>query len=98
MGSRTANEVAGRPASATFSRAALTFAGNTASRKRIRQRPAMRCTRGTSRPTAPRTSQTPVKAITASGYGTEAGTIRARSCRMLVKWALAVNRNITASA
>src|SRR4029453_4628608 len=88
--------VAGAPRSVTPDCAAWIFAGSTAIRKRINAKAATRRVRGTSRPIAPRISQTPVNETMSSGLGTIGGTIRTMSARMLLKWAAAVKQKITA--
>jgi len=48
---------------------------------------AVRRVRGTSSPTPPSTSHTPVNVTINAGLGTDGGTILIRSARMLEKWA-----------
>ena len=62
----------------------------------IRAAAAIRRVRGTSSPTAPRISQTPVNVTINPGFGTDGGTIAIMSARMLLKWAAAVKQSITA--
>src|SRR2546426_4064911 len=58
---------------------------------------AHRATPGTSSPTAPASSANPVRVTRAAEYGSRGGTMRIKSARMELKWAAAVNANITAS-
>jgi hypothetical protein len=53
---------------------------------------------GSAKPAAPQNSSTPVMYTTVSGAGNVFGTIAARSCFILLKCAMPVNTNITASA
>jgi hypothetical protein len=62
----------------------------------MRAAAAIRRVGGTSSPTAPRISQTPVKVTIKPGFGTDGGTIAIMSARMLLKWAAAVKQSITA--
>ena len=86
------------PRSSTSFLDALALAGNIATGRRARPRPATLLVAGTSSPTAPKTSRTPVRCIKNLGLGNAFGTTPIRSSLVFVKWALAVNRNITASA
>jgi hypothetical protein len=61
IGARSQSAVAGFPRSNNLPRAALTFAGNIAIKRMIRQTPATPRTLGSSNPAAPRNSRTPVQ-------------------------------------
>src|SRR2546426_586629 len=73
------------------------FAGKRTTSKPINPQAAHRATPGTSSPTAPASSANPVRVTRAAGYGSRGGTMRIKSARMELKWAAAVNANITAS-
>ena len=76
---------------------ALTLVGNIATNRRAMARPAKLLVSGISSPTAPKTSRTPVRYTKSLGLGNAFGTMAMRSPFIFVKWALAVNRNITAN-
>jgi len=74
----------------------LALAGNIATGRRAR--PATLLVAGTSSPTAPKTSRTPLRCTKNLGLGNAFETMPIRSSLVFVRWALVVNRNITASA
>jgi len=98
MAPRTGTLAAGRPMMVNLSRAARMFAGNMAINRTARQIAAARAVTGTSNPTAPRISSTPVIVTIAPTRGNAGGTIRIKSARPLPQCADAVTRNIKQSA
>ena len=98
MGILSRSGVGARPRIGTLLLAALTLAGNSATRRSTRQRPARPLVAGIRSPTAPRTSRIPVTLTRSPGLGNTLGTMATRSSLVLVKWALAVNKNIAAKA
>ena len=99
MGILTSSGVGALPRIDTPLLAALTLAGNSATSKSTRQRPASPLVAGIRSPTAPRPSRTPVRLTSRAGLGNTPGTMAMRSSLVLVtKWELAVNKNIVAKA
>ena len=98
MGARIQSGVDGRPRNVTPRRAALTFAGNIATRSRIRPQAAHGRVAANKRPAAPASSRTPVAKTMMSGRGMDAGTMAIKSLRIGPKCERAVNANMVASA
>jgi hypothetical protein len=98
IGARTVphqSGVGGLPRSVT---PLLTLAMNIPTRSAIRQMPASLRNCGSRSPAAPRSSKKPVMQTISSGREKYGGIIRARSCLILLKWAVAVKTNITTKA
>jgi hypothetical protein len=98
MGILTSSGVGALPRIGTPLLAALTLAGNNATSKSTRHRPAGPLVAGIMSPTAPRPSRNPVRLTRRAGLGNTPGTMAMRSSLALVKWELAVNKNIVARA
>ena len=98
MGARIQSGVDGWPRNVTPRRAALTFAGNMATRSRIRPQAAHGRVAANKRPAAPASSRTPVANTAMPGRGMVGGTMAIKSLRIGPKCERAVNANIVASA
>jgi hypothetical protein len=98
MGALIHSGVTRWPRSLIPRRAALTFAGNKATKSRIRPKAAQKRVASKRSPAAPANSNMPVKKTRRSGRGRLGGTIAIKSFLIGAKWETAVKTNIVASA
>ena len=97
IGARRTSGVTGRPLKFVPRRAALKLAGKSNTNRTARQMPAGVRVTGTSKPTSPRNSKTPVNCTHRFGAGSRGGTMAARSACSLLKCAVAVRARDAAS-